>query len=399
MNLFTRIREEYHLKGNVLAMLVNRLIDYTGWQMFDAIWQPYLISLGASMINIGMISTLYGALFAGLQFFTGAFSDAFGRKNTITLTYILGLISIIVSILAPSYRWIFPIIMIFALIDALVDTSIIPLMAESSPPKKHGSVFSVLSLSWFLPGLFAPALGGIIGDRYGPRTVLYLLIVLEIASYIVFHVFVKEPNIEREKLDLGIVWRKTRESFPPDPKLYRFISVVVLNRLSYGVFDGVVYAMMISEYGYGLITIGFAINVFTFTTAIALPIAGRVVDKYGTNKPIIVSNIAYVFTLILYLYSGNVWVFYTAQLLKGLSVALWDPAFFSAVNLFTSDENRGQVVGQINALRGILTFPAPLIGSFLFQGYGFIAPVALSLFGALGSTLLALKNQKNNITE
>jgi MFS family permease len=399
MNIVTRIREEYHLKDNVLAMLVNRLINYTGWQMFDAIWQPYLLSLGASMINIGLISTVYGALFAGLQFFTGAFSDAYGRKNTIKITYILSVTSIIVSILAPSYRWIFPVVMLFALIDALVDTSIIPLMAESAPETKHGSVFSVLSLSWFLPGLFAPAVGGIIGDSYGPRAVLSLVISLEVTSYIVFHYFVKEPKIVREKLDLGDLLKKTRDAILPDPILYSFISVVVLNRLAYGVFDGILYAMMMTEYGYGLITIGFALNVFTFTTAISLPFAGRIVDKYGTNNPIVVSNIAYVFTLILYLYSGNVLVFYLAQFLKGISVALWDPAFFSAVNLFTDNDNRGQIVGQINALRGILSFPAPLIGSFLFQGYGFFAPVSLSLIAVIGSTLLALKNTKTSNNE
>jgi DHA1 family multidrug resistance protein-like MFS transporter len=377
-------------------MLVNRLIDYTGWQMFDAIWQPYLISLGASIINIGMISAVYSALLAGLQFFTGAFSDAFGRKKSLTLTYILGFTAIIGSILTPSYRWIFPLIIIFALIDAFVDTSIIPLMAESSPPKKHGSVFSVLSLSWFLPGFFAPALGGIIANRYGFRAVLFLVFILEVISFVVFHIFVKEPSIEREKLDLGVVWRKTKDSFLPEPELYSFIGVVVLNRLAYAVFDGVLYAMIISEYGYGLITIGLAVNVFTFTTAITLPFAGRIVDKYGSNAPKISSNIFYVFTLVLYLYSGNVWALYAAQLLKGVSVALWDPAFFSEVNLLSSDENRGQIVGQVNALRGILTFPAPLIGAFLFQELGFPAPVALSLFGVLGSTLLALKNKSPN---
>jgi MFS family permease len=393
MNLVTRIREEYHLKGNVLAMLVNRIIDYTGWQMFDAIWQPYLISIGASMLNIGFLSTVYSALFAGFQFFTGSFSDSIGRKKAINLTYLLSLTSIICTIFAPSYRWILPVVILFALIDALVDTSIIPLMAESSPPEKHGSVFSVMSLSWFLPGFFAPALGGVIGDRFGIRVVLAVLLVLEVLSLILFNMFIKEPVRVRKKLELYTLLSRIKEYVLPKPEHYNFVGVAVFNRLAFAVFDGVLYAMMMSQYGYQIISIGLALNVFTFTTAVALPFAGRVVDRYGTYSPIVVSNIAYMFTLFLYLFSGDLIVFYIAQFLKGLSIALWDPAFFSAVNLFSSDENRGQVVGQINALRGILTFPAPLLGSYLFQGYGFKAPVALSLLGIICSTFLALREK------
>ena len=277
MGLANKIRTALGLEGNILPILSIRSLDATGWQMFEAIWQPYLLSLGTSMQQVGIISSIYLAFFAGFQFFTGNVSDSLGRKHTINIAYVLSLVSILFTFVTGSWVLLIPVMVLFALVDALAD----------------------------------PAM-------------------------------------------------RAR------------------------------YAMIIKSYGLSALTIAFAANVFTMTTALSLFATGRIVDMMGSRKPIIASNISWILALGAYFFSYNLNILFLAQFIRGISVALWDPALNTYVASQTLESDRGRVIGKVGALKGILTFPAPLLGATLFNKYGFSGPIAFSVLGILISTFLAI---------
>ncbi len=389
MERLTRIREQLGLKGNLIPVIGTRSLDATGWQMFEAVWQPYLLSLGASISQIGVISSTYLGFYAGLQFFTGTVSDSLGRKKTMLIAYSFSLASILLIFTADSWILILPVMAVFALVDALAEPSIVPLIAESVPEDKRGQAFSLLSQCWFLPGLFAPALGGLIGATYGFTTILFMVLATETLSLLLFRAYVKETLREVKPLNLHKLAREFVSIVIPEKSLLRLYSTVITNRFAYALFDGVLYTMLIKNYGYTALMIAFAANVFTMTTAVSLFGAGRLVDKVGSRNPILASNLLWVLTLILIL-ASNVWpILFLAMVIRGLSVALWDPALNTLVSSETTELNRGRVTGKMGAMKGILTFPAPIIGALLFDTYGFSGPVALSFTGILVSTGLA----------
>lgn len=384
------IRSALGLEGNIMPILGIRAFDSAGWQMFEAIWQPYLLSLGASMQQVGIISSTYLAFFAGFQFFSGSVSDSYGRKQTMIIAYILSLASILAIFIADSWRLLVPVMVLFALVDALADPAVISLVAESVPEKNRGSAFGYLSQTWFMPGLFAPALGGFIGNIYGFKSVILVIFATEFTSLIMFQLYVKETLVTLKPLNLINQVKRFIDIVKPEAKLLKLYSTVISNRFAYALFDGVLYAMIIKSYGLTALTIAIAANVFTLTTAISLFGTGRIVDSMGSRVPIITSNIFWIFALGAFFFSYDMKILYLAQVLRGISVALWDPALNTYVALQTLESDRGRVTGKVGALKGILTFPAPLIGAILFDAYGFSGPIILSILGILVSIFFAL---------
>ena len=43
------------------------------------------------------------------------------------------------------------------------------------------------------------------------------------------------------------------------------------------------------------------------------------------------------------------------------------------------ENERGRVFGDLNGLRGLISFPAPILGALLFEKYGFQAPILANL--------------------
>jgi len=394
MGLMTRVREALDLKGNILPILSIRSLDATGWQMFEAVWQPYLLSLGASMQQVGVTSSTYLAFFSGLQFFTGTVSDSLGRKRTMVIAYLLSLASILFTFAAASWAQILPVMVVFAAVDALAEPAIIPLVAESVPEEKRGVAFGYLSQTWFLPGLFAPALGGLVSSLYGFKTVIILVFITEALSLVLFHRYVRETISRMRPVNLAEQARRFVELVKPEAGLTRLYATIISNRFAYALFDGVLYAMIIRAYGFSVLTVALAANVFTMTTAVSLFGTGRIVDRVGSRIPIVLSNLSWVLALALYAFSRELYMLVLAQVVRGVSVALWDPALNTYVASETTESDRGRITGKVGALKGILTFPAPVLGATLFELYGLTGPVALSMAGILVSSGLALGLRK-----
>lgn len=52
---------------------------------------------------------------------------------------------------------------------------------------------------------------------------------------------------------------------------------------------------------------------------------------------------------------------------------------------------RGSIGGKVAAVRGLVAFPAPIIGGFLYQNFGYEAPIVASFAGTIVAILMILR--------
>lgn len=81
-------------------------------------------------------------------------------------------------------------------------------------------------------------------------------------------------------------------------------------------------------------------------------------------------------------------------MLKGLAIALWDPAHNAYLTNVVEESERGRFFGS---LKGILCFPASLIGAYLYDAFGFSGTFTASLLISLltlGFTLRVKENRE-----
>ncbi len=54
-------------------------------------------------------------------------------------------------------------------------------------------------------------------------------------------------------------------------------------------------------------------------------------------------------------------------------------------------EERGSLGGKLAVYRGLVAFPAPIIGGFLYQALGFQAPILASLVATIITVVMIVK--------
>ncbi|MCW4049420.1 MAG: hypothetical protein NWE89_06745 [Candidatus Bathyarchaeota archaeon] len=83
------------------------------------------------------------------------------------------------------------------------------------------------------------------------------------------------------------------------------------------------------------------------------------------------------------------------QVFHGLSIATWDPAYNSIIAKAVPENERGTFYGNLNGLKGFLGFPAPILGAYLFQRYGFTGTFSASIAMSMTALILALRLKEN----
>jgi MFS family permease len=386
-----KLRDSLSLRGNIPWLIGSGLIEGTGWQMHELVWQPYIISLGGSMATIGGLRSLWTLVTNGLQFVTGEICDSWGRKTVITGYYLASIAGLFISVYARDWRWLVPAIVLYSLADSLGEPSFYPIFAESVDANKIGLSISLLSLTWFLPGLYGKLFAGYIGDNVGLVNVLRIVLIGEVAATLVFLFGVEETLKERRPMDWAAVKRNIVGVLKPRGDLRDVYLLSILDRFSWAMNRGILVAMLYEALGLSLLQIGVLFTVATATTTLALIPIGNLVDRYGSPVFLRASVILSIASFAGYALFRSFPVLVVLQVFRGLAMGLWDPSYNSFIAKAVPEGERGSLYGSINGLRGLIVFPAPLIGAYLFEGFGIRGTFAASIAVSFLALVIALR--------
>lgn len=347
--------------------------------MFEVVWQPYVLSLGASVVALGGLGSIQTGIGSGLQVITGRISDSAGRKRIQVTAFLCSLIALLVSLLANTWHLLILSAFLFAFGNSLWDPANASMIAESVEKEKRGMAYSVISLSWFIPGFFAPSVAGYLASIYGLRQVFAICMILEFAAFLVFAFFIRETLNVRQKINLHKLLSSVKEAFRPKLGLSKFYMATIGDAFAWGLTNTIFFGILIEAYRFTPIQLSLLLTIFCIVTALSQIPAGRVVDKYGRKRLLITSELVGLIVLVGYIISRSFSEFLIWYGLFGIVASTWIPAYQAYIANAVPDEVRAKAVGDLNALRGLIAIPAPLLGGILFSSYGFDAPILASL--------------------
>ena len=170
--------------------------------------------------------------------------------------------------------------------------------------------------------------------------------------------------------------------------LSKFYLAVIIDRFCIFIGQGIFFGMLFKTFGFSVIQLGILSNAFSVAVAVSQIPMGKLVDRYGRRGFLLTSKAIWVMVFVGYLFSTDFAGFLACQILLALGVSAWMPAFNAYISNAVPETERGRVFGDINCLRGLLSFPAPILGAFLYEGFGFKAPILLSLFLSIAVILI-----------
>jgi hypothetical protein len=221
MNLSNTYRNPFKYMSRDLVLLSLSLLTWGIGEGMFFIFQPlYLQELGADPVTIGIILGAAGVMMTIAHIPAGHLADRIGRKPLLMASWITALLATWVMALATSL----PIFVAGLLMYNLTAFVSSPLSSYITAARDQLSVTRALTLvsAFYNSGaLLGPVIGGLVGERFGLRTIFFIAGTTFIVSFIIL-LFIKSQPVEVQESDQAENYKFVNRRF------VTYLSVILL---------------------------------------------------------------------------------------------------------------------------------------------------------------------------
>ena len=366
-------------RKNLYASWVAEMIAITAFQFVMPFMPFYIQELGITDVGkaaqwAGILTGVPAVVMAIFSPIWGSLADIYGRKIMIERAMLGSAISIFLMASATNvYQLLF-----FRILQAALTGTVaacITLVSSSSPPQKMGYSLGLMQTAIFTGTCIGPLLGGILADSFGYRNSFHITgILLFIAGLLVFFL-VKEDfhPLPKKEVSSNNFWKNLKIIFSSQ-QLIIMIFIFFLVQFSVMIVNPV-FALFIEEmfpYSIAISSITGAMLALTgFASAFSSAYIGRLSDKFGYKKLLIISILGAGIFYIPHAFVSNTSQLVLLRILLGLFYGGILPIANTIISLSTSTYDRGKAFG--------VTTSATLIGNTLGPLAGGLIASTLSL--------------------
>lgn len=386
------------MRGNLKLMALLSFLRGARDQMRGVVWQPFALSLGMPMRSLGGMESALDLTRITVQPILGGASDAYGRKRFLMLRELLLLAALTLFIVARSWHTLLLGVLLIGLY-AGVEPVWSSLVAESAEAGELGMAYSILNTSYMATGLFAPVAAGLLAEAYGYDSVFYVS-----AGIGVFILLLVQLRLAETKQQVGgerITWssfvRPLLDALRPPRRLRGFYLSMTVDLFAFSLGHRLLYGMLTKGYGYTPSMLSLMSAALTVAWAISQMPLGKVLDRVGSRRFLVLSQLISCGFLAMLLVSKHFLVVIVSQVLLGVAAAMWVPAEQSWIAGNVDPKERARAIGSYSTFRGLLAFPAPYIGGALFDAFGFNMPILINLLGASIDVILIATLVKDRV--
>lgn len=389
-------------QGNVRTLAVTSMTTGTYVTMLSALLQPFVVeSLGFSVFVLGMLVAI-GARPTGLasslvQPFAGRLADLVGRKPLILAGSVVGIFSMVSFVLAAATRGLVPLLIgyVFFGLALLGYPATQAAIAESvsMDQRKMKVAFSLVFLFTYLPGVFAPGVGGYVASAVGYGVLFGAAAILEAANLVMLVSSFQETRLPPEATEAPRQPARfsLRQTFGVPRDLLRTFVPFAMDAFCFGIGGALIYGMWSSAFGFTATEVGLIASVLSASIVATQYVSTRLLIRVGSRRMLAFGEFLTVVVLAGWLAFPTVAAAVLLAVVFGFSVSAWVPALSSLLMTVAPVGERGSVGGKLAAFRGIIGMPAPFIGGYIFTSFGYYVPLYLSLVGEAFTTIALLK--------
>lgn len=301
--------------GFVFLTVVSMLYNF-GIQMITSILSVYADSLGATAMQIGMLSGAFAYTSIVLRFIAGPVIDAFKQKRTMIISMALVAAAYLGFSLSGSYGALFAFRMLQGIGQVFGNACCLAMVSQVIPREKFSVGVGYFSCSQVVSQAIGPSMALKFAEWFGYRGAFIAAAVLVVLA-IVLLLTVKLPPREVKKFNLNPKNLLAREAFLPAALLlFAGMAFQAIASLL------IVYA---KQRGIGS-EIGIFFTVYAVMMLVTRPIVGKLVDKFGFAKVGIPAFVLTAVSLVLISFADKLWIFLVAACVNSLGYGGVQPA-------------------------------------------------------------------------
>lgn len=357
--------------------------------------------------------------YAIMQFFMapimGALSDAFGRRPVILGSLAAYSFDFLLMGLAPTIALLLLARVLAGAFSATFSTAN-AFIADITPPEKRAANFGLMGAAFGLGFVIGPAIGGIIGDYFGPRAPFLAVAGLGAINFVYGYFFLPETLTQENRRPFNLQRANALGSFVEFRKFPIILPVaatILLSELAHWVYPSTWSYYGAEKFGWTPSAIGFSLMAVGLAAAIVQGGLTRIIiPKIGERRSAILGLSIAAVSYFGFAMATHTWMVYGIIAISALA-GLTLPALQGIMSRTIPANAQGALQGAVASVNGIAMIFGPVLMTQTFAAYSedtapvyfpgaaFILAAALTLMSLL-PLYLAVKHinrpREENIT-
>jgi MFS family permease len=391
MSFLDELKGALSLGSNIRALMFRALITDACFSMFYVVWQPFLLDLGSTLPQLGLVQGVMTLFAAVGSLLWGRIADVYGRKPAIVASVLCRLSSLLFCVFAKS--WVsfigFGALMGLSATWEQTNPAVSALVSESVDEDRVGMAMSVIMSLGMLASISTASLGGYLALNNGYGLIFTSCIAGELIIAVLLTLCIDETLVDRNRAkETGSLFDELTSFLSIELRLLPLYVVSILGTVSYGMSNSILYGLLVDSLGFNTVQLGLMSTIFGLSWGLSQIPVGSLMDRHGRKIFMILSQVSFIVVMLGYILVRDFGVFLVLQAISGLGYAMWVPAYIAVATSCVPEERRSLAMGKLSTLPLLLGIPAPVVGGIVYEPLGFGAPLIIRLFALLVSAVV-----------
>jgi MFS family permease len=384
------------LNPSLRWFLVGMIAANIAGQMAYSLLSIYLLEMGATVGQVGLVFTIASLVPTGLQIFGGWLSDTIGRLRAIALGSSIAVFGYVLFFISPSWEWVMLGLCVEYISNSVVGPSFSAYIAEQSEESQRGRIFGLTGSLYMTVTVIGPALAGFIAYRLGFRPMLLVALVFYASATLVRIWMARAERFAPSKAAEKPTWAglKTQTlamfSLLVAGGILTWIWVTdAVGDTSFNLISQLLPIYMKELGGMNLEQIGLLNAAWGAVVILAGFGAGWLADHKSERLVIAGGFLLEGAGLALLTQVHGFAGFLLAMMVFGLGSGSLMPAYQALISKVVPEDKRGLAYGLFGTSLGLLSLPFPWIGAQLWERVGPQTPFWFAVAACLVSIPIA----------
>lgn len=300
---------------------------------------------------------VFGITKAITNYYTGALADKVGRKNLLTLGWLIALPVPLLLIYAPAWSWVVFANVLLGIHQGLCWSSTVVMKIDLVGEKDRGLAMGLNESAGYLAVGITAFLTGWMAAEYGPRPYPFCLgIGFALIGLLGSWFLVKDTEhhvaLEAGQSQAPPLKNVFRETTWKNPNLGSVTQAGLANNLNDGMVWGVL-PMLLAAHGFGLEDTGKIVALYPIVWGLGQLPAGRLADHLDKKKMLFWGMLLQGCTLLLMAFALTFAQFAALSVLLGAGTAIVYPTFLAAIADYSPPQQRAECIGVFRLWRDL----------------------------------------------
>jgi len=310
-----------------------------------------------SKVAILSFITAFGFSKAIANYFAGRFADKIGRKNLLTIGWLMALPIPFILIYANNWQWVIVANMLLGFSQGITWSSTVVMKMDLVGEKNRGLAMGLNEFAGYLSVGMVAFLTAYIADNYGIRPYpFYLGIFMAVVGLILSFFWVKDTRhfVAQEGKESNIIkaenvfWNTTVK----DKTLSSVTQAGLINNLNDGMIWGLL-PILLWQLKLATPQIGIISAIYPSIWGVGQIVTGRLSDVLSKKKMLFWGMFLQGIAIILLIYTRNFYLLAILSALLGIGTALVYPTFLSSIGQATNPSQRAESIGVFRLWRDL----------------------------------------------